>query len=110
MKRYYIFLGCLVVVLPLDQITKYLIDGAVALHQSIVVIPGFFNITYVRNPGAAFGFLAGAPSFVRSLFLIVLSLAAMALILYYLIRSASRDLLMSTALSLVFSGAVGNLI
>ncbi len=68
MKRnYLLFVLTVLVIVVLDQITKVYIDTHMTLHESIPVIHGFFNITYVRNPGAAFGFLSDASPFLRAL-------------------------------------------
>lgn len=97
-------------ILLLDQITKYLVDTSMRLHESIPVIKGLFNITYVRNPGAAFGFLAGASPLFRSIFFVSVTLLAIFLVLHYIWKSRAGELVMTFALSLILSGAVGNLI
>jgi len=109
-RNYGIFLVTLSLVVGLDRISKWYIDSTMALHESYPVIDGLFNITYVRNPGAAFGFLANAAPLFRSGFLITVSTAAIAMILYYLARNRSAGLLLVTALSLIVGGAAGNLI
>jgi len=62
-RNYLLFVLTVLVIVVLDQITKVYIDTHMTLHESIPVINGFFNITYVRNPGAAFGFLSDASPF-----------------------------------------------
>ena len=49
-----------------DQITKGIIQQKFALGESIPVIPNLFHLTYVRNPGAAFGMLGYAPDYIRT--------------------------------------------
>ncbi|MDP2839061.1 MAG: signal peptidase II, partial [Syntrophales bacterium] len=66
-KRNFLFLAITFLVVLLDQATKAWIISTMRLYDSFVVIGGFFNITHVRNPGAAFGFLAGAPPLFRYL-------------------------------------------
>lgn len=95
-------------VIALDQLTKYLVVQRFKLHESVPVIPGFFDLTYVRNPGAAFGILANAQGYWRVAFFIGVSLAALAVIVA-LIRT-SHDRLPLIAFSLIGGGAVGNLI
>ncbi|MCX7634531.1 MAG: signal peptidase II [Syntrophales bacterium] len=106
--------GILWVVLPLiliaDQATKYIIDSTMTLHSSFPVIPGLFNITYIRNPGAAFGFLADASPLFRGVFFILVTILAVGLIVYYLQTQPVHSPLMTTSLSLILSGALGNLI
>jgi len=109
-KNYGVFFITLVLVAGLDQLSKWYISSVMSLHASYPVIDGFFNITYVRNPGAAFGFLANAAPLFRSGFLIVVSAAAIVMILYYLARNRSGGVLLTGALSLITGGAAGNLI
>ncbi len=97
-------------IILLDQITKYYIDSYMSVGDSFPVIQGLLNITYVRNPGAAFGIFAGSPAVFRTVFLIAVTSAAMVLILYYVWMKRERGPLMNLALSLIFGGAGGNLI
>jgi len=60
----------------LDQATKYWITQSMRLHESIPVIPNLFSFTYIRNPGAAFGLLAGSSNAFRTVFFGVTSLLA----------------------------------
>jgi signal peptidase II len=80
------------------------------LHDSFPVIQGFFSITYVRNPGAAFGFLAGALPLFRYIFFVAITVTAIVLILYYIRKSKAEELRLTFSLSLILSGAIGNLI
>ncbi|MCX7982611.1 MAG: signal peptidase II [Syntrophales bacterium] len=98
------------IVIVLDQLTKVWIDTNLPLHASIPVIPGFFHITYVRNPGAAFGFLAQASPGLRSIFFLAVAVLAVILILYYLHQYPERPSIFTYALSFIFSGAIGNMI
>ncbi|MDQ5987650.1 MAG: Lipoprotein signal peptidase [Syntrophus sp. SKADARSKE-3] len=109
-KTNFIFLLTVLAVVALDQATKFFIDGAMTLHASIPVIPGFFSITYIRNPGAAFGFLAGAPAVFRSFFFLAVTIAAVVLILYYLHKTPGRGQLLTVSLSLILAGALGNMV
>jgi len=109
-KKNVIFLSTVAVLIILDQVTKYIIHKGMALHESIPVVPGFFNITYIRNPGAAFGFLAGASPTFRYVFFIGITIAAIGLILHYLRTYAAGDQLLTISLGMILSGAVGNLI
>jgi signal peptidase II len=109
MKNKYIWFSAIVAaIIFVDQLTKYVVLQRFRLHESVRIIPGFFDLTYVRNPGAAFGFLAGAPGMWRSIFFISISLAALAVILV-LVRQA-HDRLPLFAFALIGGGAVGNLI
>jgi signal peptidase II len=109
-KKHGLFFTTLLLVVGLDQISKMYVSSVMSLHASHPVIDGFFNITYVRNPGAAFGFLSNAAPMFRSLFLIVVSAAAIVMILYFLAKNKSAAMLLTFALSLILGGAVGNLL
>lgn len=103
------FLGAAVIIV-LDQITKSAIIARFILHESYPVIDGLFNLVYVMNPGAAFGFLADASETFRYIFFTGVTVAAVLLIVYYLIKSNPRNLMLVGSLTLIFGGAVGNLI
>lgn len=107
----FLILGALLpIFVVLDQWTKILVLHRFALGESIAVIPGYFNLTYVRNTGAAFGLLAQAhPSF-RVPFFLLVPVAALAAIGYIFWKIHPKDFKLATALSLVMSGALGNLI
>lgn len=109
-KSYLIFFGIAAVIVALDQLTKMLVAANLQLHDSIPLINGFLNLVYVRNPGAAFGFLAKASALFRSVFFISVTVAAMLLILYYLKHTGAAEKGQVAALSLIFAGAAGNLI
>lgn len=102
-------LGAAVVVL-LDQVTKAAILKQFVLHESRPVIDGFFNLVYVMNPGAAFGFLAGASEMFRYLFFIGITVLVMGLIIYYIVKSDSKNIINIISFAMIFGGAVGNLI
>jgi len=109
-NREVLFLAIVVGVVSLDQATKLWIESHLAIHDSVAIIPGCFHLTYVRNPGAAFGFLAGAPPLFRSLFFLGISLFAIALILYYLRHYPERHPLFTVSLAGICAGALGNMI
>lgn len=79
-------------------------------HRRITVVEGYFNFSYVRNPGAAWGFLAKADESFRKPFFIGISVAAMVFILYLFIKLEVGQYLMLYALALVMGGALGNFI
>ncbi|PKN71664.1 MAG: signal peptidase II [Deltaproteobacteria bacterium HGW-Deltaproteobacteria-12] len=110
-KRNIIFfvLGAAAVIV-LDQITKNAILSRFAMHESHEVIHGFFNLVYVTNPGAAFGFLASASEAFRYFFFIGVTVVAISLIIYYLVKSKPGNIVSVISLTLIFAGAVGNLI
>ena len=97
-------------ILALDQVTKLIIVRSLSLGQAIPVVSGLFNIVYVLNPGAAFGFLASLPAGFRNPFFILISVGAAVLIVAYHTRHLRALILPSVALGLILGGAVGNLI
>ena len=109
-KKYIILFATAAAVILLDFVTKAYISSAMSLHESFVVVGGFLNITYVRNPGAAFSFLADAPAVFRSVFFISVTILAIILVFYYITKSKIEEPFMIFSLSLILSGAVGNLI
>lgn len=92
-----------------DQITKAAVDRLMTLHQSIPIVPSV-NLTYTRNPGAAFSLLADADPTFRGWFFLVVSAVALTVITAFLRRVERGDWWTLTALSLILGGAVGNLI
>ena len=106
--RYKILLAVSALVLVLDQLTKIYIDRTMELHSSITVIEGFFSITYLRNKGAAFGILADSAW--RLPFFLLVSTIAVAVILVVIKRMRDDQVLNVASLSLILSGALGNLI
>ncbi|MFH2092999.1 MAG: signal peptidase II [Pseudomonadota bacterium] len=103
-----IWVGSLILVA--DQTTKAFIKANFALHEQWVVIHNFFNITYVMNPGGAFGFFAsGSPNVRKFIFLFLSSIVAL-FVLWFYHRCARDHVFLSYGLCLIFGGAVGNLI
>lgn len=106
--KYIILLVVSTLVLALDQVTKLYIDRTMDLHSSISVVENFFNITYMRNRGAAFSFLSDFSY--RLPFFILVSLIAVAVILVVFCRLRPDQKFTAVCLALIFSGALGNLI
>jgi signal peptidase II len=104
------FLGALAITLPLDQISKIWISNALSYSDRITVIEGFFYITHVRNPGAAFGMLTETSADIRTPFFIGVSLLAVAIIISFQRRLAPGDRHAALVLGLILGGALGNLI
>lgn len=94
------------VLLFIDQFSKYIIETKMHLYQSIPVIEGFFSITSHRNTGAAWGIAPGELSF----FIIITIIALCVYILLYKDCDFKNYTIYSIALSLVFSGTLGNFI
>lgn len=97
-------------VIALDQGSKLYVDSRLALYDTRALIPGFFDLHYIRNTGAAFGFLSRADAHFRVPFFIGVSLVATAILLYLFHRFRRADRWLPIAFSLVLGGALGNLI
>ncbi len=61
-----------------DQLTKAMVTSSLRLHETVAVIPGLLNLTYVRNTGAAFGVLNAVEFPFKPLIVTLLALAALA--------------------------------
>ena len=96
-----------VVVIVLDQLTKYLIVTNLSYGQSIEILP-VLNLTLVHNPGAAFSFLSTAGGWQRWLFAGI-AFAVSLYILFWLMRAEKHECAIKPGLSLVLGGALGNL-
>jgi signal peptidase II len=108
--RYKLLLGVVGLVVLTDQITKTLVDKSMAIYATRPLIPGLLDLHYIRNTGAAFGFLSGSHSAFRIPFFIVVSLFAIGIILYLFRKMEESEQVVPLALSLVLGGAIGNLI
>ncbi|MFV1956888.1 MAG: signal peptidase II [bacterium] len=103
-------LSLFLLILTADRVTKIIIPQYLDLYQTVPIIPSFFNLTYVRNPGGAFGLLSGWDSPARRLFFIGASVFAIILLgyLYKQARSGQSAVLRLSLVSLG-AGAFGNL-
>ncbi len=109
-KKYLILVGFSALLIILDQLIKNYIHTHYQLGESHAIISGFFNITYVRNFGAAFGFLAESHPTFREIFFLAMPPVALTIILFILRTVEDSDLKQILALSSVFGGAIGNYI
>jgi signal peptidase II len=105
--RFFIISGMVVL---LDQLSKLLVLRYIPLHQSIYVIPGFFSLTHVHNPGGAFGFMAHDSSPLRYWLFLGAAFFALVMILYFYHKTPDSHAVFGAALAMIFGGAVGNLI
>lgn len=96
-----------VIVIVLDQVSKWLVTRYLTYNQPIKILP-FFNLTYLHNRGAAFGFLHNAGGWQSGIFIII-ALVISGVILYLLQRMPRSQHAMACALALILGGAIGNL-
>lgn len=106
MKKGYWFLIS-IVVLIVDQISKYWVANHLIPYQPVALIP-YLNMTLAHNTGAAFSFLSGAGDWHRIFFSFFSSVVCIILIVW-LIRADEQTKLQATGISLVLGGALGNL-
>ena len=109
-RKWKVVLGWVTAIVIVDQVTKAIVDRTMPLHDSIPIIDGLFNLTYVRNTGAAFGIFAGSHEAFRLPFLITVSVLAIGFIFIMLKRLRASEAGLISALSLILGGAIGNLI
>ncbi len=100
-KRDYLLV---LVMLALDQLTKYIVSHSLEVYQKIVIIKNFFNITYVRNTGAAFSLFEGFGG-LFSVFAL-----GIALFIFYYLSKNKVSFFEKSALILLAAGALGNAI
>jgi signal peptidase II len=108
-SKKWLLLLCLVsLVLLLDQASKLYVYYTFTLHESRPVVANFFHLTYVQNPGAAFGFLARqSPAFLQWFFPSITMVAVLALVLYFsTVPHQHRRTLWG--ICLIIGGAIGN--
>lgn len=103
-------MGISMLVLALDQLTKFLVLKTMVLNDSIPVFPDFLYLTYIQNPGTAFGFMSTMDGFVRIPFFIVGTVAATFIVYLYHRMVPPEKILTRIALGLVWGGALGNLV
>jgi signal peptidase II len=92
-------------VVGVDQLSKYIVAALMDTGQSIPIINNLLYITYVRNPGAAFGMLP-----YRTAFLVVITLVVVGFIVYYYRTLPAGFTVLRLGLALQLGGAIGNLI
>lgn len=101
----YLYYLLALIVIGIDQLTKWLVIQKMELHESIPLIENFFSITSHRNAGAAWGILQGQMVF----FYIITTIVIIGLI-YYMEKYARDNKLTAVALGLMLGGAIGNFI
>jgi len=101
------YLAVTAIVLVLDQITKYWVAAALQGDGEIVVVRGLMNLSYTENSGIAFGMLNNGD---MKWLLIAISVAAIAVVVFYLTRTSPANRILLVALGLLAGGISGNLI
>ncbi|WP_077304590.1 signal peptidase II [Leptospirillum ferriphilum] len=107
--RWTLYFTFVFLVFVIDQGTKKIIQGRLLEGESLTVIPHFFHVVSVRNTGIVFGLFQDPNGWVHRLIFIVLTIAAIGLILYYSHRRKRECGLEFYPLSIILGGALGNL-
>ena len=93
------------VIILLDMVSKYIVSRLLIVNESVMIIKNFFNITYVRNTGAAFGIFSGSTFLVMIVsFIIIIG------IIIYISKNKPSNKMEKVAYSLILGGAIGNFI
>ncbi len=99
------FMSIIVVTLILDQLVKWLVRSQMVLGESIPLLQNVFHLTYIENPGAAFGLFKD-----KTIFFVIFTLIIIGIMVYLYLHQTNRKTLFAYSLALVIGGAAGNLI
>jgi signal peptidase II len=111
MKIKYLLLAAIAgAIVTADQAVKMYVYTHFQLHEARQIVANFFDLTYIRNQGAAFGFLAESHPMFRDMFFLSMPPIALLIILAIMRGVAEADRWTIVSLSLVFGGAIGNYI
>lgn len=93
------------VVILLDMVSKYIVSKLLIVNESVMIIKNFFNITYVRNTGAAFSIFSG-----NTFLVMVISFMIIMGIILYISKNKPSNKIEKISYSLILGGAIGNFI
>ncbi len=99
----YVYYLIAIVIIGLDQLTKWMIVHSMEYRESIPLIDNFLYLTSHRNTGAAWGILAG-----QMWFFYLITIVVIIVVIYYLQQYGKRSKWVGIALSLILAGAIGN--
>ena len=108
--KYFLFLTISFAIVALDQATKLMIHTRFNLGEKKVIIPDFFNITYIRNTGGIFGLFSQSNEVIRMVLFIILPVLAFVLIVSIVHKLELKQKYQLLAFSSIFGGALGNYI
>lgn len=104
-KRNLLWLIATVLIVIVDQVTKFLVNANMQLHDEVILIKNFFNLYYVRNKGAGLGLFANARwVFISFTFVII------AICIYLLVKNHFKSTLADISLTFILAGGIGNMI
>lgn len=93
-----------------DQITKSMVESSIPEHSIVPIIPHFFNLTHVKNAGAAFGIFSDTPSPWKTAILIAVSAALLVTVIAFVWQSRRLHWEAGVGLALILGGALSNLV
>lgn len=96
-------LGLAAVVSVVDQGIKSIVESSMRIGESVTLIPGFLNLTYIKNDGGAFGILGG------SQLLLLIGSAVAVVVVLWLLLAGDPSRTAATGCGLILGGAAGNL-
>jgi len=92
-----------------DQVSKLLVLENLSIGEAVPILPGYFELQHVRNTGAAFGILQGLPDPFRTVFFLLITIAACIAIIMIFKTTDDDSVLVKVVLCLILAGALGNL-
>lgn len=104
------FLPLSLIVILLDQVTKYWAYVNLRFKPDVEVISNFFKLSYAENPGIAFGVLSEVEGNWKVWLLSIISFVAISLVIYFAYKAPQNKRLLLAALTLILGGIIGNLI
>lgn len=93
------------ILIGLDQLSKYLTVQEIALGEVVHVIPDVLSLTYIRNSGAAWSILED-----QMIFFYVITVVVVSALIYFLHTEGKRSPIASTGIAFIMGGAIGNFI
>lgn len=101
----YFLISFFIFCLALDQITKFYIEAHMVIGEQISIIPHYFYLTYIKNPGAAFGLLANF-----QILFIIIAILILSLYIFYIKKILKYKMIYRLGITMVVAGAIGNMI
>src|SRR3989338_3389114 len=104
-RKYHVVFSTALIIILIDQLSKFLIKSNFQLNQSVPIINNIFHLTYINNTGAGFGILKA-----QTLILIFVSIAVIGIIFYNFDKIKNKEILLQVLVGFVLGGTIGNLI
>ena len=108
-SRRILWMAIAALVFVADQVTKAVVQGTIPEHTTIPLLPHFFNLINTHNAGAAFGLFSDSPAPWKTVLLIVISGALLALVIAVMWRNPHLRRGTGVGLALILGGALSNL-